>query len=474
MRLGDIELQFRADRTAIVQGTENPAVRVCMSVRPAGSEAAERQPVTLVVLLDCSGTMRSFRMDAGEAQRWIQTASNRSELRVVESDRRIVHQLTGQTLQDVRSSARCSLAVAASALEVLAAELRDSDVCCLVGFATRAGILFDGRRRFARNSFRDILKQIQDQPSSPNLGDGTRMQEACRIAASLLRGDASARRLRRLVLITDGIVEDDVDTLRELEEIRNEKVSVTTIGIGQEFNEEFLTRVADWTGGTYHYAPTAEDVQGRLKEDAGVLQAVAATELTVSARGMGDAVVTCVTQLIPQTRMFEEIRLKEDWYQVDVGEVHGGSGVTLMSEFSLPWLQAGRHAVGEVELEWRDPKTGTPQKSGHVVSVNCLPPNSPTPELDPEVEEMFMRLEVYRAERSAQWAQESGRPGVATVRLREASTILRHLGEGEWAKRFEQQASDLETNQPDSDRTKALKDWVRRLAQRKEEGEQEE
>jgi hypothetical protein len=472
MRLGDIELQFRPDRTAIVQGTENPSVRVCISARPVGSQSLERQPVTLVVLLDCSGTMRSFRMEADEAQRWIQTASSRSELRVVESDRRIVHQLTGQTLQDVRTSARCSLAVAASALEMLAAEMRDNDVCCLVGFATKAGILFDGRRRFLRGSFRDILKRIQEQPSSPGLGDGTRMQEACRIAGSLLHGDSTARRMRRLVLITDGIVEDEPETLRELEEIRNDKVSVTTIGIGQEFNEEFLTRVADWTGGTYHYAPTADGVESRLREDAGVLQAVAATDLTVSARGMNGAVVTCVTQLIPQTRMFEEIRLREDWYQVDVGEVAGSSGVTLMSEFSLPWLAAGRHAVGEVELEWRDATTGAMQKSGHVVTMNCVTPNAPIPEVDAEVEEMFMRLEVYRAERSAQWAQESGRPGVATVRLREASTILRHLGEPEWAKRFEQQAADLETNQSDSDRTKALKDWVRRLAQRKEEEEE--
>jgi Ca-activated chloride channel family protein len=359
--------------------------------------------------------------------------------------------------------------VAASALEKMAAELHDSDVCCLVGFATRAGTLHDGRRRLRRQSLQDVLHRIQEDPASPGLGDDTRMQEATRIAATMLKGDPSARRVRRLIVITDGIIQDDVDTLRELEEIRNEKIGVTTIGVGQEFNEEFLTRVADWTGGTYHYARTAEEIEKRLAEDFGVFQSIAGTDLTVSARGLEGAVVTAVTQLTPQTRMFEEVRLRDDWYQVEVGDVYGGTGLGLMSEFSLPWLSTGKHTVGEIQLEWRDPETRATTKGGHLVHVDCLAPNSPGPAVDPEVEGMFFRLQVYRAERHAQWAQESGRPGAATVRLREASTILRHLGEPELAERFEQQAADIEAEHPDSDRTKTLKDWVRRLAQRKEE-----
>jgi len=468
-KVGDVELEFRPDRTAIVQGTQDPAVTVWFSLRPAATESHAGLPSTVVVLLDCSGTVRRFRLDDEEAKRWIQIGLERSEVRAVQSDQRTVFQVTGHTLEEVRESARSALWIAAAALEKVAASLREDDICCLVGFATKASILYDGRRRLGRHTLQGVLRAIQQDPSFPGLGDGTNMQEAARIAGTLLKADPGMRRVRRLLIITDGIVHDQPEALRELEQIRSERIAVSTIGVGQEFDEEFLTRVADWTGGSYHYAPKPEDIESRLAEDFGSLHLLAARDVTVSARGLEGAVVASVTQITPQMRMFEEIRLNEDWVQVDLGEVSGAAGMSLIGEFSLPWLGVGKHSVGEVQLEWQDPETGERHKSDHMVQIDCLPADSPGPPVDLEVEEMFMRLQVYRAERSAQWAQESGRPGIATVRLREASGILRRLGERDLAQRFEQQASDLEAQQANSDRTKTLKDWVRRLGQHKKE-----
>jgi hypothetical protein len=293
------------------------------------------------------------------------------------------------------------------------------------------------------------------------------MEEGARLAASLLKSEPSAKRTRRLVVITDGIVHDQVESIRELEQIRNEGIAVTTIGVGPEFDEEFLSRIADWTGGSYHYAPKPEDIESRLQEDFGTFHSVAGRELTVSARGLEGAVVMSVTQLTPQMRMFEEIRLQGDWFQVEVGDISGTLGVSFMAEFSLPWMMVGKHSVGELRLEWRNPESGEAQESGHVVQLECLPPTAEAPAVDPETDEMFTRLQVYRAERAAQWAQEGGRPGLSTVRLREASQILNRLGERELAERFGRQASDIEAEELNSDRTKTMKDWVRRLGQRR-------
>src|SRR5690606_30358304 len=95
------------------------------------------------------------------------------------------------------------------------------------------------------------------------------------------------------------------------------------------------------------------------------------------------------------------------------------------------------------------------------VYVECVATGSQIPPLDSEVDEMVIRLEVYRAERAAQWAQEGGRRGLSTVRLREASKLLRRLGEGEIATEFERQAEDVERDELHSDHTKMVKDWVR-------------
>lgn len=466
MRLGSLDVEFRCDRSAIVQGAEDLAVRLLLSLRPASTQPVHRLPSTLVLLLDCSGTMRRFDLTEEEAKHWVEVARDRSELLVAGADRQTVYRFKGQTLEDVRASATCPLQIAASALAKALANLRDNDVCCLVGFAAEARILHDGRRRAQASSVVDVLRSIERDPSAVSLGDSTRMQSGILLAAKLLRSDPSAQRLRRLVIITDGLIEDKPDSLRALEEIHREGIAISTVGVGPEFDEEFLSRIADWTSGSYHFAPDVEEVEHRLAEDLDALRTVAATQLTVSARGLSGAVVKSVSQLTPQMRMFEEIRLKDDWFQVDVGEISGPEGMILMGEFSLPWLPEGRQEVGEIELEWRDPETGETQKTGHVVRVDCLPPTASVPGVDSEVEEMFMRLEVYRAERAAQWAAEGGRPGLSTVRLREASRILHRLGENNLAERFERQASDVEDEQVDPGRTKTMKDWVRRLGRR--------
>lgn len=474
MKVDNLQLKFRADRAAIVQGTEDATVRVWCSLEPVAGRGAFQAPTTVVVLLDCSGTMRRFEIPKEETQRWVEVARQRSEVQVVESDRHTVYQLQGQTLQDMRGAAQSPLSIAAAALQKATADLRDNDVCCLVGFATSASVLFDGRRPKRSRTLQSVLENLQRNPSSVGLGNDTRMAEGARLAASLLKSDPTAKRTRRLVVITDGIVHDQVESIQQLEEIRSEGIAVTTVGLGPEFDEEFLTRIADWTGGSYHYAPKPDDLESRLQEDFGTFHTVAGRELTVSARGLEGAVVMSVTQLTPQMRMFEEIRLRGDWFQVDVGDISGAAGVSLMAEFSLPWMMVGRHSIGELQFEWRNPETDKAQEADYVVQVECLPATAPDPAIDRETDEMFTRLQVYRAERAAQWAQEGGRPGLSTVRLREASQILNRLGERELAERFGRQAEDIEAEDVNPDRTKTMKDWVRRLGrQRNDETETE-
>lgn len=466
MKAGSVEVTFKPDRSAIMQGSQDAGVRVLVSARPLSAHPTAAPPVTAVVLLDCSGTVRRLRVDDDQAKHWVDVARERSEVRVADSDGRTVYMLRGQTLEEVRAVTSSAFSLATAALGKVVAGLRDNDVCSLVGFATTARVLYDGRPRLRGSSLQDALSAMQKDPASTGLGDGTRMQDGVRLAAELLRSDPSTRRVRRLVIISDGIVEDPAESLRELDQLRNQGIAVTTVGVGQEFDEEFLIRIADWTGGSYHYAPKPEDIDARLAEDFGTFHAVAGRNLRVAARGHAGAVVNSVSQLTPQMRMFEEIRLKDDWFEVEVGDIAGREGLSLLAEFSVPWLTVGKYAVGELQLHWQDPESGQTHTSQFMANIECLPQDATPQEADPEVQDLYMRLQVYRGERAAQWAHEGGRAGLSTVRLREASQILNRLGESELADRFERQAADVEEQQVDSDRTKIVKDWVRRLGQR--------
>jgi Ca-activated chloride channel family protein len=466
-----LEVGFTQDRRAVVQGSENPCVSALVSLEAPSGQPVPRPPVTVAVLLDCSGTVRRLLLDAEETKQWVDVARKRSELRRTETDQRVGYEFTGQTLAEVREAASCPLSLAASALQTCIEGLRDNDAFSLVGFATRSATLYDGRRRLQRQSLQSVLRAIEERPATPGLGDGTKLAEAARLAVDLLKSDPTQKRVRRLVVITDGIIEDEAESLQVLEEIRQEGIAISAIGVGQEFDEEYLARLADWTGGSYHYAANARDLEEKLDEVFGTFRSIAARRLRVAARGVSGAVVNAITQIRPQMRMFEEICLRDDWFQVEVGDVSGMAGGRLIGEFALPWLSPGRHFIGELELDWIDPETEEPQQQRHRLQVECLEPGAPSPTTNSEVEQALLQLDIYRKERAAQWAGEGGRAGLSTVRLREASQLLARLGESEMAARFEQQAGDVEGGKKSSDRTKTIKDWVRRLSE--DDGEQQ-
>ncbi|MBN1459252.1 MAG: VWA domain-containing protein [Armatimonadetes bacterium] len=458
-----LEVGFTQDRRAVIQGSESPCVSVLLSLEATLGQPAPRPPVSVTVLLDCSGTVRRLLLDEEETRRWIDVARERSEIRRTETDQRAGYEFTGQTLAEARDAARCPLSLAASALQTCVEGLRENDVFCLVGFATRSATLYDGRRRLQRQPLQAILRAIEEKPSTPGLGDGTKLAEGAQLAVEFLKSDPTKKRVRRLILITDGIVEDEAESLQILEQIRREGIAISAIGVGQEFDEEYLARLADWTGGSYYYAANAKDLEDKLDEEFGTFRTVAARGVRVSARGLEGAVVNSITQIRPQMRMFEEICLRDDWFQVEVGDISGSTGARLIGEFALPWLSLGRHFIGELQLDWTDPATEEPQQQQQRLEIECVEPAAPPPTTNSEVEQALLQLEIYRKERAAQWAAEGGRAGLSTVRLREASQLLTRLGKKQMAAQFEEQAEEIKSGKTDSDQTKMIKDWVRRL-----------
>ena len=230
------------------------------------SAAGQRRvPLDICFVLDCSGTMRRFQLSPEEIAHWTNVAHGRGELQIVTADRREGAVFTGLTAQELQAAATRPLVTAARAIKRVIGALGEADSASLIAFANRAATVYDGTPGLDKAQvFVDYLEHLTDSDAF-NLGDGTVMASAVDLTIKQVERTAQPGGVTRVIIMTDGIVHDPNETLRRLETLRAQGLGITTVGIGQDFDEEFLMRIADRSGGQYYYAADPNQLGDQLK-----------------------------------------------------------------------------------------------------------------------------------------------------------------------------------------------------------------
>eukprot|EP00040_Diaphanoeca_grandis_P036600 m.233818 g.233818 ORF g.233818 m.233818 type:complete len:620 (+) comp33649_c3_seq1:199-2058(+) len=103
---------------------------------------------------------------------------------------------------------------------------------------------------------------------------------------------------RRIMLFSDGLVNcgetNQAKILDNVKALVAQGITVSTFGIGNDFDEPLMTGIAEVGGGHYGYLGTAEDIPKIVGKSLHDLLEVAATKATLELRGVNGAIVTKV------------------------------------------------------------------------------------------------------------------------------------------------------------------------------------
>jgi len=460
----DIDIAVTPERAAVGAASgEDRQMHTLVKLLPSSGERERQVAIDICFVLDCSGTMRRFQLAPDEIARWSDIARSRGDLQIVTADRREGAIFSGRTAQELQSAATKPLVIAARAIKEVVGALAESDSASLVAFADRASLVYDSTRAFDKGQMFEVINELLTDSTAFQLGDGTMMAQAIDLAGQQMAKTLQPGTVGRIIILTDGIVHDPSETLRRLDAVREQSVSMTTVGIGQDFDEEYLTRVADRSGGQYYYAADPSELGKHLTEELSRLQATACQDVRFAIAGERDTVVVDLYQVQPATRGFEEIVTEDGWTRVRLGDLPANEPTSLLVELGLPELPDGPQQVATMELSWCPAGAEERQTERREVIIPYQK-SLQAAERDPEVARVIDRVAVHKVEREAQWAQEDGDVEHATRKLREATRMLKKIGEEELAADFERQAEDLEKRAPeDRSRTKRLKAATRRL-----------
>lgn len=425
-----------------------------------------RPPLNLVLVVDASATMHHFHLTDEEREYWMGVAISRDELERGEADESDATYWTGQTLAEMQSIAKTPMALATDAIKDLLTALRPGDQVSVIAFADRVHTVFN-QQDWA--NFPDgclgQMDLLRDRRLPVDIGTGTQMAEALRQADASLRQNVLPNGVIRLIVLSDGIVQDGEATLQAINEIQAHGYAITTIGLGEEFDEEFLTRVADNSRGEYYYAADSAEITQRLNQELTTLQATTVTDLYIAVRGLEGTVVQDIFLVRPAMTMFDEVHTQDGWTRARVGDVSSAVPAGVMVQAVPPLLAAGDHEVLEVLLTWTDPNGivgGNAGNARSVISARFTDSPALSDEPNPEVQDLVDRYTIYKYEREAQHAQERGDLETAREKLGAATRQLHQIGEEQLAEEMEGQLAGL-GDAANPSRVKRIKATTRRL-----------
>jgi hypothetical protein len=417
-----------------------------------------RFPVRLGLILDASGSMYRIVLEGREREQWREVGEERGDLKRGRVDGREGWLWSGRTLAELQARHRTPMQAALRALIRAGERLRPADSLQVIAFADRARALVAADAANRAVQIQEAVALLSQGVETSGLGDGTRLADALRLALDGATGDRrqppdsdtlslspvpGRRSPTRLVLISDGLLEDRVACGAWVERIAEAGIPLCCIGVGDQFDEEWLMAAADATRGRFRYAPTADVLQQAVAEELDRLETLTARRLSLELRPHGGALFRDLCQVSPELSALHRMETDGVVHRFSLGDTSWGQEALFVAELTLPSMPPGRHQVLTAELTAESPE-GDPlaaSAAGALVTAAFDLDGEPADSADLEA---VAAVHAYRAERRAQRALRRGQIREATRHLRDTRQIVEQLGRATLAAELEAHAGSLE------------------------------
>ncbi len=227
-----VTLRTQVDRPVLVADNRGETVVIQIEIEGCEGRALERNPVNLAVVLDRSGSM------------------------------------TGRKLEQAKQAAH-----------LLVDQLEGDDVFSLVMYDTEVDVLVPASRLGEKK--RDIQRKIDRIQA----GGSTALYDGVRTGGNQLREFLEKNRINRVLLLSDGIANVGPSSNREIanlgQKLAREDISVTTIGLGDDYNEDLMTALAEASDANYYYVADVEELPRVFQDELGELKSVVARDIEI-------------------------------------------------------------------------------------------------------------------------------------------------------------------------------------------------
>lgn len=312
---GESRLRVYADvdRPVLLAGREETVIiKVGLSGIP-GSWTTKRLPLNVCIVLDKSGSMRA---DA--------------------------------KMEKARQGA----------IEIVE-RLTESDILALVVYDTGPRVLIPAQHVWDKQALIDAISRI-------SAGGNTALHGGVTYGAAEVQRNLSWRYENRIILLSDGLANVGPSATEDLaclgRSLAEEGITVTTIGVGLDYNEDLMTALASESGGNAYFAGSPGDLPEIFAEEIGEAMMIAARDIRIKVR--------CADGVHPLGILGRVGEIAGEVMSVAIKTLCGAGDRYALFEVRVPaGREGGSREVADVEIDYLDPSTNRRHDDHHKVTL---------------------------------------------------------------------------------------------------------
>lgn len=323
--------------------------------------------------------------------------------------------MKGGRLQQVKEAAR-----------YIVDRMEPQDVLSLVVFSDRAQLVLVGEQQMDKTAARLAINSIQS-------GGGTEILQGLKLGFEQMGRWQNDETFSHLILLTDGQTYGDEEGCLEMaRHAAKEKISLTLMGIGSDWNDKLLDDMAKLSGApdASIYIDSTSKIATAFHERIHGLGDIFAHDVLVSVSLADRLVIKEAFRVSPQIN-----RLYPTDGKLPLGALEKERPQVMVLELTIPSLSPGTHRLLQMNVEGRVPAIGDlPARVQHTVTMDFdlnLGRRSPVP---PDIVSAMGKLAIFKMQERVMEDIEQGEIEPAVSRLKTMATRLLDIGEVELAR----------------------------------------
>ena len=160
-------------------------------------------------------------------------------------------------------------------------KLADDDIFSLVTYDDQTDLLISPERVGGRDHREELKARIHRIQA----GGSTALHAGVVLGSKQVRRFFEKERVNRVILLSDGIANVGPSSTSALaglgRELRGDGIAVSTIGLGDDYNEDLMTALAEASNANYYYVKDAEKLPGIFAEELGAARSLLARNIVI-------------------------------------------------------------------------------------------------------------------------------------------------------------------------------------------------